>query len=113
MDQTLEVLGTEFGRTPRFNGNDGRDHDNEVITCLLAGAGVEGREVWREMDSCLPYFPWTAAAPVGEIERSAGKTFSIASMYARIHFGWIQASTALSRAANVLLVCSLRSPSYG
>ncbi len=26
LDQTLVVLGTEFGRTPRINNNDGRGH---------------------------------------------------------------------------------------
>ena len=42
LDQTLVVLGTEFGRTPRMNDNDGRDHHNKAFTCLLTGAGVEG-----------------------------------------------------------------------
>ncbi len=37
--QTRVVLGTEFGRTPRLNENEGREHDDEVVTCLLAGAG--------------------------------------------------------------------------
>ena len=27
LDQTLVVLGTEFGRMPRINDNDGRDHE--------------------------------------------------------------------------------------
>ena len=49
LDQTLVVLGTEFGRTPRINDHDGREHDNEVITCLLAGAGINGEED-RETD---------------------------------------------------------------
>ena len=36
LGQTLVVLGTEFGRTPWINDNDGRDHDDETFTCLLA-----------------------------------------------------------------------------
>ena len=42
LEQTLEVLGTEFGRTPRINDNDGRDSHDEAFRCLLAGAGIEG-----------------------------------------------------------------------
>ena len=40
LDQTLVVLGTEFGRTPWINGNDGRDHHDEAFTCLLAEAEI-------------------------------------------------------------------------
>ena len=50
LDQMLVVLGSEFVRTPRINDNDGRDHHDNAFTCLLAGAGIEGREVWRQMD---------------------------------------------------------------
>ena len=42
LDQTLVVLGTEFGRTPRINDSDGQDHHNELVACLLAEAGIEG-----------------------------------------------------------------------
>ncbi len=41
LDQTLVVLGTEFGRTPRINGDDGWDHRNGSFMCVLAGAGIE------------------------------------------------------------------------
>ena len=37
--QTLVVLTTHYGRTPRFNDDDGRDHNN-AFRCVLAGAGV-------------------------------------------------------------------------
>ena len=50
LDPTLVVLGTEFGRTRHINDNDGRDQCNKWFMCLLAGAGIEGREVWRQMD---------------------------------------------------------------
>jgi uncharacterized protein (DUF1501 family) len=42
LDQTLVVLGTEFGRRHRRNENDGRDHHNKGFTCLLAGDGIRG-----------------------------------------------------------------------
>ena len=41
IDQTLVVLGTEFGHTPRINANDWRDHHSKALTCLLAGAGMK------------------------------------------------------------------------
>ena len=46
--QTLVVLGTEFGRTPRINDNDGRDDHSEQFKCLLAGAGINGFQGWAE-----------------------------------------------------------------
>ena len=30
-DQTLVILGSEFGRTPRMNDKDGKYHDGEVV----------------------------------------------------------------------------------
>ncbi len=42
LDQMLVVLGTEFGRTTRINGDDGRDHHDRACTWLLAGDGIEG-----------------------------------------------------------------------
>ena len=50
LDQTLVVLATEFGRTPRIHQNDGRDHGDEMVACLLAGARARGREVDGETD---------------------------------------------------------------
>ncbi len=42
LDQTLVVLATEFGRTPRINQNEGRDHYPKAFSCMLAGGGVKG-----------------------------------------------------------------------
>ena len=36
------VLSTEFGRTPRINGNDGRDHHDEAVACLVANLHPKG-----------------------------------------------------------------------
>ena len=41
LDETLVVLTTEFGRTPRINSNDGRDHHPAAFTTILAGGGVK------------------------------------------------------------------------
>jgi len=45
LDRTLIVLTGEFGRTPKINGNNGRDHWPRVWSCLLAGGGVKGGRV--------------------------------------------------------------------
>ncbi len=50
LQETLVVLATEFGRTPEINANDGRDHHAPGFTCLLAGGGVRGGQVWGSTD---------------------------------------------------------------
>ncbi len=50
LDQTLVVLTTEFGRTPKLNVNAGRDHHPGVFCSLLAGAGIRGGQVYGSSD---------------------------------------------------------------
>jgi hypothetical protein len=45
LDSTLVVWMGEFGRTPRINGDGGRDHFPRASTVLLAGGGVRGGQV--------------------------------------------------------------------
>ena len=42
LKNTLVVLGTEFGRTPRINANGGRDHHPGVFSGFFAGGGIHG-----------------------------------------------------------------------
>lgn len=44
LEDTLVVVATEFGRTPKIRAehNNGRDHHPAAFTCLLAGGGVKG-----------------------------------------------------------------------
>lgn len=42
LDQTLIVWMGEFGRTPRVNANQGRDHYPNAFSVVLAGAGIKG-----------------------------------------------------------------------
>jgi hypothetical protein len=42
LDETLVVWMGEFGRTPKFNSNGGRDHWGGVYSVAFAGAGVRG-----------------------------------------------------------------------
>ena len=39
---TLVVCMGDFGRSPKINGNDGRDHHPQAWSALLAGGGVRG-----------------------------------------------------------------------
>ena len=43
-DVTVVVWG-EFGRTPKINGNAGRDHWSRVMSVLLAGGGMKTGQV--------------------------------------------------------------------
>ncbi len=51
LEETLVVLATEFGRTPEINANDGRDHHAPGFSCVLAGGGVRGGQVWGATDA--------------------------------------------------------------
>lgn len=42
LDETLVVCTAEFGRTPRYNNRNGRDHWGPVFSVALAGAGIRG-----------------------------------------------------------------------
>ena len=42
LEETVVVLTTEFGRTPRINQNAGRDHYPKAFSSVLAGGGFKG-----------------------------------------------------------------------
>lgn len=50
LNDTLIVLATEFGRTPEINANDGRDHHPAGFSCVLAGGGIRGGQVYGATD---------------------------------------------------------------
>ncbi len=41
LDKTLVLISTEFGRSPKLNGDAGRDHWPKVFSVVLAGGGVK------------------------------------------------------------------------
>jgi len=55
LDETLVVWFGEFGRTPRFNGNAGRDHWGHVFSLALAGGGIRGGVVYGSSDKNAAY----------------------------------------------------------
>ncbi len=50
LDETLVVWIGEFGHTPRFNKNAGRDHWGHAFSVALAGGGIRGGVVHGETD---------------------------------------------------------------
>jgi uncharacterized protein (DUF1501 family) len=64
LDETLIVIGAEFGRTPMLQGksnggepnNVGRDHHREAYSVLLAGGGIQGGITYGRTDE-LGYGP--------------------------------------------------------
>ncbi len=51
LERTLVVATGEFGRTPKFNCNGGRDHWPGVWTAIFAGGGVKGGRVIGASDA--------------------------------------------------------------
>ncbi len=92
LDETLVVWLGEFGRTPRFNGNGGRDHWGKVFSIALAGGGIRGGVVHgsSDRDGAFPdagrveprdliatIFHCLGYAPETEIHDTLGRPFPI------------------------------------
>ncbi len=50
LESTMVCLGSEFGRTPDVNENDGRDHYPLAYSTVFAGAGIKGGFVYGSTD---------------------------------------------------------------
>lgn len=50
LDDTLVVMLTDFGRTPRINGGAGRDHYPNAYSIIMAGGGIRGGQVYGSSD---------------------------------------------------------------
>lgn len=55
LDETLVVVTSDMGRTPRINGNAGRDHWTFCYSVVLAGAGIRGGTVYGASDAQAAY----------------------------------------------------------
>lgn len=75
LEETLVVVTSEMGRTPRINGNAGRDHWTNCYGSLLAGAGIKGGTVYGASDAQAAYVAENPVRPadlVATIYRSLG-----------------------------------------
>ena len=61
LDETLVIMMGEFGRTPRFNKDGGRDHWPGCFSVVMAGGGIRGGQVLGASDRLAAY---PAADPV-------------------------------------------------
>tara|TARA_Y100001934_G_C12301117_1_gene749961 strand:- start:381 stop:1676 length:1296 start_codon:yes stop_codon:yes gene_type:complete len=51
LDETLVMVSSEFGRTPKINKDNGRDHWPRVFSTLLAGGGIKRGYVYGSSDA--------------------------------------------------------------
>jgi uncharacterized protein (DUF1501 family) len=51
LDSTIVMVSSEFGRTPKINKTDGRDHWPKVFSTMLAGGGIKRGFVYGSSDS--------------------------------------------------------------
>jgi hypothetical protein len=63
LDETLVVVMSEMGRTPRINGNAGRDHWTHCYATWLAGGGVRGGTVCGASDGQAAYVRDRSVSP--------------------------------------------------
>ena len=51
LKNTMVVIASEFGRTPKINGNAGRDHWPKVFSTVMAGGGIKPGVVYGSSNS--------------------------------------------------------------
>jgi uncharacterized protein (DUF1501 family) len=51
LDKTLVLVSSEFGRTPKINNTNGRDHWPRVFSVAMAGGGVKKGFVYGTSDA--------------------------------------------------------------
>jgi hypothetical protein len=51
LDETVVLWMGEFGRTPRINGQNGRDHWPRVFSMVVGGGGIEGGRIVGSSDA--------------------------------------------------------------
>ena len=55
LNDTLVLVMSEMGRTPRINARAGRDHWTFCYSVLFAGAGIRGGTIYGASDSHAAY----------------------------------------------------------
>jgi len=51
LDETMVMISSEFGRTPKINRNAGRDHWPKVFSIVLTGGGFKKGFVYGKSDA--------------------------------------------------------------
>ena len=55
LDSTLVTITSEFGRTPKINKDDGRDHWPRVFSVVMAGGGIKKGLIYGTSDATASY----------------------------------------------------------
>ncbi len=76
LDSTLIVATGEFGRTPKINPTNGRDHWPHCYTVLMAGGGIQGGAVYGSSDR-LGAYPASDPVTPGDIAATIYWRFGI------------------------------------
>jgi hypothetical protein len=63
LEETLVVAVGEFGRTPKINGDAGRDHWGMCQSALLAGGGIRGGQVYGATDPMAAFVKDNPVSP--------------------------------------------------
>ena len=76
LDDTLVVWGSEFGRTPLGQGNDGRDHHPHAFSMWMAGGGAKGGTVHGTTDE-IGWAPVENAVHVNDFQATLLHLFGL------------------------------------
>jgi hypothetical protein len=63
LDETLVVMMSDFGRTPRVNGSAGRDHWTYCYSVIFAGAGIKGGTICGQSDAQAAFVKYRPVRP--------------------------------------------------
>jgi hypothetical protein len=63
LGRTLVAAVGEFGRTPKINATQGRDHWGRLQSALLAGGGVRGGQVYGSSDAQAAFVKDSPVSP--------------------------------------------------
>ena len=63
IDETLVIMMGEFGRTPRFNKDGGRDHWPQCYSLVIAGGGIAGGRVYGASDKIAAHVTADPVSP--------------------------------------------------
>jgi uncharacterized protein (DUF1501 family) len=63
LDETLVMMMGEFGRTPKFNKDGGRDHWASCFSLVVAGGGIRGGQVYGASDAIAAFPTSDPATP--------------------------------------------------
>ncbi|HWC88730.1 MAG TPA: DUF1501 domain-containing protein [Pirellulales bacterium] len=85
LDETLVIWGSEFGRTPLGQGNDGRDHHPHAFSMWMAGGGVKGGYVHGQTDD-IGWAPVRDAVQVNDFQATLLHLFGLDHKRLNVNF---------------------------